>query len=223
VARDTQEKPVEERVKDWLGSAADEFDVVFATEKVLSVDEVVQKLRKNVGSMDTPAAESIRERLMAAATRRFVYGALVIERCAGASSPKPGRISMRSGADAAGLERVLAIRRFRRQPGFESRLADTRPALAKELELRARHGVREGELVPLEFVFAADTVLPSALRVDGFVVPLIARLNGQHTPREVFDYAAANGELPEGFSFEAYLRLLAAMWEEGLVEVPPPG
>lgn len=217
--RDTQEQGIETRARDWLGEAAGDFDVIFALEKVLSVDEVVDTLRKRGQNLTKVAAAELRQRLLAASTRRFVYGALLIERFADGFRGKPGRVRMSMDTGIRDFDHLRRIRRARNEPGFENWLTDQKPRLAAELELKARHIVRQGELVPAEFVFSVEKPLPTALRTDGFVVPLIARLNGQFSVRQVYDYAMQNNELPAGFPLDGYVGLVASMIEEGLLQV----
>lgn len=220
--RDTHQQGIETRAREWLGDAAGDFDVVFALEKVLTVDEVVDSLRKRGSSMDDEVARRLRERLLAADTKRFVYGALLLERWPEGCELKPARVRMVPKTRIDDFDRLRRIRRARNRPGFSTTLADSKPRLAPGLELRARHTVRDGELVPAEFVFSVEGPLPTALRTDGFVVPLIGRLTGAFTLREVFDHAFAHNELPVGFTLEAYVNLVATMIEEGLLEVELP-
>lgn len=217
VARDTIAEPFEQRVRAWLGPGAAEFDVVFALEKVLTVDEVVESFLKRGQISGAEAVRQTRERLLAANTRQFIYGALWIEHRPGGCRLPPARVQMEPMAAAADFEQLFRVRRARNAPDFVARLADARPRLAPVLEIRARHVVRDGRLVPAEFVFAVEGALPAALRTDGFAVPLIANLTGQHTVREVFDRAATHGELPAGFPLMALLDLVARMIEKGLL------
>lgn len=222
VSRDTTEQQIEARARGWLGEHAGEFDVVFALEKVLSVDDVVESFKKR-GQFGSPEIEQqLRERLAAAATRQFVYGALLIERPAGGCRSKPGRFQMESTATADDFNRLRRLRHARNQPGFNQWLADSQPRLAADLELRARHVVKDGGLVPAEYVFALEGVLPAALRTDGFVVPLIARLDGKNSVRATFAASAALDELPTGFPLEALLDLVGRMLEQGFLEVTLP-
>lgn len=220
--RDTNEQGIETRAREWLGEAGGEFDVVFALEKVLTVDEVVESLRKRGQNLTDEAARQLRERLLAAETRRFVYGALLIDRFSEGVRLKPGRVRMLPQTTFVDFDQLRRIRRARNQAGFDEWLADQKPRLAAGLELKARHVVRDGELVPAEFIFSVEGLLPTALRTDGFVIPLIGRLTGQFTVREVYDYAAEHREFPEGFPLDAYVNLVGSMIEEGLLEVDLP-
>jgi len=148
---------------------------------------------------------------------------LWIERRAEGCRLTPARRRMEPAARAADFDRLFCVRQARNAADFLEHLRDARPRLSPALEVRARHVVRDGGLVPAEYVFATDGVLPAALRTDGFVVPLIANLTGRHTVREVFDQAAARGELPAEFPLDALVDLVARMVEMGLLELDPRG
>jgi methylase of polypeptide subunit release factors len=218
VARDTDTQPLERRVQEWLGPAVGEFDVVYGLEKVLGVVEVVDSMRKRGANLNQEQARHLLERLQSLHTRQFVYGAICLKRLAGsAPAPKPLRIQITPEATFADFARLFDLRDRVRQPGALEALAESRPTLAPELEIRARHIVKEGELVPAEFVFALESRVCSALRLDGFLVPLVARLNGGLSLRTVFEAAARNGELPAGFSLGNFVNLVYNMLELGML------
>jgi SAM-dependent methyltransferase len=219
VARDTQEQAFEHRVRDWLGAARDEFDILFGLEKVLTVEEVVDSLRKRGQQITEAEARQLYERLRSLGTRQFVYGAVFLRRCPEASAKEPCRVRLTTAGVAADFERLLHWRRHCRQPGLPEWLAKSRPRFAPRLQLTARHVVREGKLVPAEFVFEIEGGFHAALRPDAWVVPLVARLEGDQTVAEVFDAARAADELPTGFKLEDFLELVRKMIERGFLEV----
>jgi hypothetical protein len=124
----------------------------------------------------------------------------------------------------ADFSQLLALRERFRQPGAMEALAETRPRLAPALELRARHVVAKGEFVPAEFVFSLESRFGGALRLEGFLIPMVARLNGGQSLRSVFDDVSRAGELPSGFSLSNFLRLAYNMLELGMLvpEVTTP-
>jgi methylase of polypeptide subunit release factors len=222
VARDTQAQSLEQRARDWLGPGQDEFDVVFGLERILSVDEVMQILRKRNLQQPEEEARRMLERQKALTTRQFVYGAVVIRRHARPLGVQPLRLHLTPEGAAADFERVLAWRQFCREAGFSDWLAAARPRLAEKLQLTVRYLAQDGELAPAEFVFSIEGGLQAALRLDGWIVPLLARLNGTRSPREVLEGARLAGELPDGFGLEPWLQLIGRMIGLGLLEVQFP-
>jgi SAM-dependent methyltransferase len=222
VARDTAEQTFEQRAREWLGQSRDEFDVVFGLEKILTVEGVVDSMRKRGQHIGDEAARDLHRRLQALGTRQFVYGALFLRRYAEPVSQEPARIRLSPDGGAADFEWLLAWRRFCRQPGFEAWLTRSIPRLAPRLLLTARHIVQEGQLVPAEFVFSIEAGFEAALRPDAWVVPLVARLDGKRSVAEVFEQARAGDELPEGFKLEDFAGLVRGMIDRRLLEVDIP-
>lgn len=222
VARDTADQTFEQRVHEWLGETRDYFDVIFGLEKVLTVEGVVDSMRKRGQQIGEAAARELYARLRSLGTRQFVYGATFIRRFAEPVRQKPFRIGLTTEGGASGFERLFAWREFARRPGFRDWLPEARPGFAPQLQLTARHQVQEGELVPVEFVFAIEDGLEAALRPDAWVVPLLARLNGQRSIREVFDSARQADELPVGFQLQDFAGLIASMIERGFLRVELP-
>jgi methylase of polypeptide subunit release factors len=222
VARDVGDKLFEQRAGDWLGEKKNQFDVVFGLEKVLSVAEVVESMRKRGQQLGEEEARQLLARLQSFGTRQFVYGALVLRRYAEPVHREPSRVHLTPDGMGADFERLLAWRNHCQQPGFPEWLLNSRPRLAPRLELTVRHGMRDGTLVPIEFVFSVVEGFQAALRLDGWVVPLIARLEGTMSIREVFDAAHTAGELPAGFTQEAFVELIQKMVERGFLQLELP-
>ncbi len=222
VACDTEQQTFEQRAREWLGDAREEFDVVFGLEKILSVEEVVESMRKRGQQIGESMARELHDRLRSLDTRQFVYGALFFRRFAKCVGTKALRVQLTPEGTAADFERLLTWRQFARSPGFLGTLADSRPCLAPQLELNVRHIMQNGELVPAEFTFKVEAGFQAALRPDGWIVPLLARLTGNRTVQEVFNASQAAGELPAGFNLEAFLGLIQQMIERGFMNLTPP-
>jgi SAM-dependent methyltransferase len=219
VARDTEQETFERRARAWLGPAADHFDLVFGVEKFMTVDGVVDSMRRRSQEMSHAEAQQLLSRLRELGTRQFAYGALFLKRFHEPVTDSPLRIRITAQANAADFQRLLAWRVRRRQPDFNEWLAACRPRLPSALELTARHVVQDGSLVPAEFVFSISSGVENALRPDAWLVPLVARLEGNQSVRQVFENARQASELPEGFALEDFSRLVEVMIERGLLEL----
>ncbi len=219
VARDTQDQSFEQRAKEWLGEAKDEFDVVFGLEKILAVGEVVESLRARGQNLTDAEAREVFARLQSLGTKQFVYGALFISRHRENAVQKPYRIGLTVDGGASDFEKLLAWRKHCRRPGFAEWLSNCRPRFAPGLQLTALHRVREGELIPCEFLFAIENGFEARLRPDAWIVPLLASLNGRRTVREVFESAKQEEELPAGFGLEDFADLVEKMIGRGFFQV----
>jgi len=228
VARDTEDQTFEQRARDWLGDMRDEFEIVFGLEKILSVEEVVDSMRKRGQHIGDAQADALLTRLRSMRTRQFVYGALWIKRrgpkaniqvTSDVAMDKPRRVRMTPAGSAADFERLLAWREHCRQPGFQEWIANSRPRLAPELQLRARHVVKDGGLVPAEFIFSIEAGFEAALHPDGWIVPLIARLGGKRSVAEVYEQARQAEEIPKNFGLKDFVGLVSMMIDRGFLLV----
>ncbi len=219
VARDTKEQTFEQRAHEWLGENRNHFDAVFGLEKVLTVEGVVESMRKRGQQIKAEDARQLYERLRSCGTHQFVYGALFVRRFPTPINQKPFRIGMTPTGSAADFERLLAWRVQVRQPGFAEWLPQARPRFAPQLQLTARHVVQDAQLVPAEFVFSIEAGFEAALRPDAWIVPIVARLNGTRSVREVFAAAQQAGEWPQGFRLEDFISLIGPMIERGFLVV----
>jgi methylase of polypeptide subunit release factors len=219
VVRDTEEQAFEQRAFEWLGPEREHFDVIFGLEKVLSVAEVVDSMRKRGSNFGAAQAAELMDRLRSFKTKQFVYGALVVRRCAGRIDEKPARVRMTAEATFADFERLLAWRTHCRRADLAEWLMRAAPRMAPQLELTARHHVRGGDLVPAEFVFSIENGFIAGLRIDGWAVPLIARMDGRQTVADIFEQARQDQELPENFRQEAFSDLVRMLIGRGFLVV----
>jgi methylase of polypeptide subunit release factors len=219
VARDIQDKPFERRVSDWLGASRQNFDVIFGLEKVLSVQEVVESLRKRGQAINNQQAQALHDRLQSLQTRQFVYGALFVRHCSSIVAQDPIRVRLTPSGTARDFERLFAWRNQCRRPNFVDWLSNSRPHLPPGLELTVRHVVAGGQLTPAEFVFSIADGFQAAMRPDAWLTPLIAQLDGRRSVRQVFDAMSAAGELPAGFKLDDFGNLISTMIERGLLLV----
>lgn len=224
VGRDTNEKTFEQRAQDWLGQSHHEFDIIFGCEKILSVGEVVESLRRGGTNPGEFNAQTITDRLLSLNTRQFVYGALFLRRLTASNGGEPLRLQLTTQGDASDFQRVFRWREETRQPDFTQRFAASRPRMANHLELTVRHVMKDGDLVPAEFTFNNEDGFRAVFRLDGWIVPLIARLNGTRSVHKVFEAARSADDLAPGFTLEAFLGLVRQLIEHGFLidDLGPP-
>jgi hypothetical protein len=169
--------------------------------------------------MTAETAKDLLDRLRSLHTKQFVYGALFFRRHGGPINLEPLRMRLTTAGTAPDFEWLLAWRQRLQQPGFLDWLCEARPRLAPDLELTVRHLVSNGSLAPAEFVFSIEAGFQSALRPDAWVVPLVARLEGNRSVREVFQAAQQSDELPAGFALRDFCQLIERMIARGFLTV----
>jgi hypothetical protein len=221
LGRDTVEIPYERRVRGWLGTSGRDCDVILGVEKMLSIEEVVGSVRKLHLKDDRRQADRLADHLRALGTDKFIYGALFVRRTDQSVGEPPVRLRMSSSAAAADFDRVFTWRRQRRNPDFYDWMKSARPRLAPHLEVIDRRVVTNGALVAGDTTLKAQYAFSTMLRLDAWVIPVIASFRGDHSVEQVF--AKARGSrLPGDFTLPAFIDLAAMMIEYGFLDIDIP-
>jgi hypothetical protein len=79
--------------------------------------------------------------------------------------------------------------------------------------------VYEGELVPGEVIFETDKPFDVLGRVDRWMVPLFTQFDGVLTPKDIYDQAQIDKQLPDGFGLDDFTALVARMIERGFLKL----
>ncbi len=218
MGRDADEGPFERRVRVWLGEARDEFDVVFGHETTLTLDDVIDRMRKRDEPVTDGDARAFRDLLMDLGTKQFVYGALRIERFPSPAPLEPLRLGMSSEATAVDFEPFLAWRRLRREPGLTGRIGRARPRLAPGVALTGADDANGRDAEPPVVVSLPAARLGGSLSLEEWAVPLISRLDGSLSVDDLFAAAQRSGETPPTITREDLVDLVARLVDRGLLE-----
>ena len=219
LGRDTIEAPYERRARGWLGEGGRDCDVILGIEKMLTIEEVVGSVRKLHLNDDHRQADRLAAHLRTLGTEKFIYGALFIRRTDELVAEPPLRLRMLSRAVAADFDRLLAWRRQRRTTAFRDWMKLAKPRLAPDLEIVDRQVVRNGALVAGETTMKAECAFSTSLRLDAWVIPMIASFKGSHSVEQVFSKARRGSQSPGDFTLRAFIDLVAMMIEYGFLDV----
>jgi len=225
IGLDTAKGRFEDRARGWLGDHHQDFDIVFAAADERSPDEVLRKLAEQDPQWTPAKRDQLKDAFTEAEVVAMPHGALVVRRHA-AAEPRPGwtlRAKLSEATDGDDLERAFFLHDRLSEPRFRDRVADCRPVLAPRLQVNVAYRVDEGALVPADYVFETDKPFAAKGRVDGWLVPLLAGLDGKRTVAEIIAKAKAEGELPDGFSLADFCALVARMGERGFLLLPDDG
>lgn len=213
---DTKDAPFEERARGWLGERASEFDVIFAAGQDQRPAQVAKNIALRNKSYGEKEIEEMTRAFESAGATRVVYGALVIHRRASVEAePLTIRAGFTSETDGTDFEWITKWHHARKEPGFLERLLQSRPRLAPHLLVTVKHTVEDGELLPTDFVLETDKPFLAVIRMDGWVVPLMAEFNGQRTPAEVYAMGREANAMPDDFQLEDFAPLVALLIERG--------
>jgi len=219
---DTEEAPFEVRARGWLKAESQNFDVIFASTNERTPQEVLKELYERAGNLGVDGAKAIEAAFKEAGVKKLPYGALVMRRHvrSGERQPWTLRASLSDETDGSDFENAFALHQRLLNQAFRTGLNNMRLRMAPRLQVIVTHVVHEGELVPAEHIFETDKPFTARGRIDDWMVPLFVRFDGKRSPRDIYDQAKANGELPSGFEFEHFTDLVTRMLERGFLALP---
>ena len=224
---DTKEKPFELRVRDWLGSANGNFDVLFA----LEFDKSPWHLAVNQGSIQADDLHENQQRLLEQFSElgalSFVAGALVIERRIGEEKqrnrePLTVRTHLSPLTDGACFDNYLGWLRFVCRPEAPRELAQLKPRLGSTLRVNITHEVKEQQLLPIAFIVEAQRPFRAQTKVEAEIVRVLLRCDGKASLAELFEAARVDSLVPEKFTLVDFLQFGAKMIERGYLEIEMP-
>ena len=97
-----------------------------------------------------------------------------------------------------------------------------KPRLVSHLEINCRELAEVGALMAGQTVLRAESAFSAALRLESWVIPMIASLGGNQTVEMVFAAARRSNQSPGNFTLRAFVDLVAVMIELGFLEVDLP-
>jgi SAM-dependent methyltransferase len=224
LALDTKEGSFEERARSWLDSSADEFDIIFAATNERSPETVLKELGERNETLGAEGTRRIGEAFAEAGVKKLPYGALVMQRHSqpGERQPWTLRTTLSEVTDGLDFETAFALHRYLDHPDSLKDLAEAPVHLAPRLQVVITHVVHEGALTSAEHVFETDKPFAARGVFDRWMVPLLARCDGELSPRKIYEQSKINGELPEGFELADFTSLIARMLERGFLLLPEP-
>jgi hypothetical protein len=216
---DTVDGPFEHRVRQWLGGAAPEFDIVFAFGSSMTAAEFADSLvTRTAGSRpgDRERWLDLFERLQ---VREVVYGATIGRRFgAGAGQPQTRRLvaSATMGPDAFdGLFRWFD---WLRAPGRHDRVLGSRPRLCSTSRIDVSHVVENGRFVPQRFRLSnPGAPFRVQLDTDGWVVSTLDAFDGQRQAGDVYESGKQSGSLPPTLGEEDFVDVVCMLAERGFL------
>jgi SAM-dependent methyltransferase len=215
-------QPIEQRAREWLGDAAQMFDVVaiqYSTSSIEKVADGMRNIQKDVTEKDL---QHFMQSLRDWGARQRVYGGLVFRKCAEPVTHAPLRLHASTETTGADVQRVLDWRQKRRRPDFAQRMTTLKPRLSERFEMNAHYVVDRGELAAATFVFQTNGGIFTKVKPDTWIAPWITRFNGRQTVADHFAAIRAAEKGPPEFTLEWFADFVGLMAERGFVELEYP-
>ncbi|MEW5979698.1 MAG: methyltransferase [Acidobacteriota bacterium] len=220
---DTEEASFEERVRSWLGSAQEEWDVIFA----LEFDKSPWHLAKEAAN---PGPDKQPERTLRMLqcfhqlrATEFVTGALMIHRrlrpVVPPAKPLTRRTQLSPISDGRSFEWWLRYLSW--LEAFESlqQFSQLKPRVSPHLAIRITHRVQEQELAPVEFLLESSWPFRTETQVDARILQTLLKCDGSRTFADLFATAADLSLLPPGYQLSDFLQFGLKMIERGYLTV----
>lgn len=200
VGIDTAERGFEERVRAWLGSVQDEFDIIFAHGDKKLPGEIARDL---VFAQRADYSELTRWQAVfdSIGAREMVYGALVLHRRVRtiAATPLTARPRLSKATDGAGFERAFSFYYWRTGSDAALAASNLKPRLSPRLRLQVTHSVQNNALMPETYLLETDWPFLAHTKIDRWAAPVITMFDGSQTIgslyKELYDYGALPGQM----------------------------
>jgi SAM-dependent methyltransferase len=215
---DRDDEGFEVRMRDWLGSAAGEFDIFFFERRLFEPGEIAhQRAAKTRGG---PEEVDAWKKLFAKhGVKNLVYGSLVFQRKTGAGRPVTVRRRKGPRLGTAEIEWLRAWETAAADEAILRRILDAKPLASNGLELRVIHRLRNGELAPQDFTLETSYPFTIECAIQPWAAYLIARCDGKTTARQILGYLKENGVVAAGEPEEEFADFLRVLISGGFLEI----
>ena len=216
---DREERPLESRIRGWLGESESQFDVMVASIETHTPEHIASQalLRGEIAHVEFAARKAA---FADAGVAQFVYGLTVIQHVG--ESGRPGFTVRRQTSPRTASAEIEWALRWESQaaaPAAAPLLLQTRPVLSKNLELRVLHRVEQRALTPAEFALQVAYPFNMECPVHAWTAALVEVCDGSRTGLELHGHCLENGWIPAEISAEKFAGFLSLLVSGGLLEV----
>ncbi len=213
-----EDKPLERRLRDWLGRAAGEFDILLVEMKTFTPEQVASQAVAS-GHRSPGEFQQLLKAFADNEVERFVYGLMVVRRHAGSRAELTLRRKAGSGSGPAAVEWLLDWEAAAGEPSLPRRLLDSRPRASKNFELLVSHRLDNGEFVPTSFTLKTGEPFEFETRIQPWTAGLIGACDGTRTGRDLYDFCRERDLIRETVSPEDFTGLIRALITGGFLHV----
>lgn len=209
--------PLEQRVREMLGDAADNFDVAVLVEEIQDPDTyAVASIAAHKGHLRE--LQNWRERFGRLEVESLAYGAIFVKRHdIEGEQPVTLRRTRSAQTGRRAIEWLFAWEHSAAQPSRDELLLASKPIAVGGAELQVRHQMRDGTLVPIEYALRGLNPFDAALICGPWLAFLFSRCDGRRSGTDLLAEVAPR--LPENGAQELFCSGLSALVSGGFVEV----
>jgi carbamoyltransferase len=217
MARESDQAPVEQRARAWLDGSPDEFDVIFASKKQLSIRQVISVVQEKSHSPTDIDPAKLEASVRALGFSHYVSGIVGIRRHNAAGKPWTFRTELSRLTDECSFRHAFDWNGRRADPVSNARRL--RPALAPGLSVTETCIVDHGKLKPEKLILEADWPFHHTVKTDMWIRAILEHFSGRSTVGEVYAKLTSTHTLPSGLSLAHFVDLVSTFVGRGYLDV----
>ena len=217
-ATDRKDAPLEQRLREMLGPAANDFDIAVVVTNEFDPTEYYVRLAI-AGRGTWAEAEEWHHHFAALGVTKMVY--VTIEMVRHERPHAPFTVRRRAGSATGAAELSKLVRAAEESASAEAlgRILDSRPTLQPHVSLTSDHAREEGEWAMRSCTLRTDVPFDVRLPCPPSMLPLVGRMDGSRTVRDLFDDVVRAGTLAEDATIERLASFVHLLDVHGLVEL----
>jgi methylase of polypeptide subunit release factors len=215
-ATDRDGELFEQRIRRWLGEAADEFDLILMETEVPPPDPFEQLVSARRRFKQILENKHLFSQLKVTG---IFYGTIILRRHVAAQPPITTRTTQDKASNWQLADWLLRWELDALDSAFLLALLEQRPKLSERLELHVTHLNRGGNLVPERYRLQLRSPFLVDRECHPWVAVMLAGFSGEVTGREAYGKLQADGVISEQMPPEEFARLLSFFVSQGVLEV----
>jgi len=217
VATDRTNAPLENRVREMLGSSDDEFDVVVAVRVAREPSDYFSAVARAGGSTAADAESKIAA-YKAIGAEKLVYASMVLERHASTRAPFTVRRSMGTTRLGDALDWELDWRRLRESKGFAERLLESRVWCRNGARIRSDQQLVDGDWRVERIELQSEAPFRTSVDCSPETGAILARCTKPVRVRDLAHALVADALVGPDGAFEALVSLVSFFVNAGCLE-----
>jgi len=221
IVTDRAGAPFEQRVREWLGDAGDEFDVVVA---VTSADHPSEHYFKSAINGGTTFAEAEQKHatFKAMQVERLVYCSFVLERHAVARVPATVRLNRSAATTGRDLEQYCDWLSRREASDLPQRMMAAYPRFDRSAVLRETKRLADDKWHVSQVDVETSRPFAATIQCPEDVSQLLARCDGSRTLKQLITTLRQKGFLKVAVPDQAVLQIISTCVAAGVLHLEDP-
>jgi methylase of polypeptide subunit release factors len=218
VVTDRANAPFEARVREWLGDAQAEFDVLVSVTSAEHPSEYYFKSAIN-GKRTFADAEQHHEALKALKVEQMVYCSWILERHASKREPVTARLRRGSTTTGRELEQYCDWLTRRSAPDPSQRMLSAYPRLDPSARLRHTQGVVGDKWTTTQVEIETTWPFAATLACPDDVAQMLARCDGSRTLKQLITMLRQKGFLKVSVTDQAVMQIVSSCVAAGALHL----